>query len=55
MNGITEKMNRMIKEPIKTLFSTAKLPDSYWAETAQMIVYIKNRISIRSNISLYEY
>ena len=45
MNGLAERMNRMILEKAKCMCAHAGLPYSLWAEAASTAAYIYNRLS----------
>lgn len=42
--GIVERGNRTIIEGIRTLLHDSKLPDKFWAEAANTVVYTSNRM-----------
>ena len=42
-NGVSEQLNRTIKEGARTLLSDAKLPTRYWPQAVKFFVYVKNR------------
>lgn len=42
-NGVSERMNRTLKEKAKCMLFDAQLPKLYWAEAVHMAAYIVNR------------
>jgi len=47
-NGIAERTNRGILDPVHCMLKHSGLPNSFWAEAARVAVYIKNRATHRS-------
>ena len=43
-NGLAERMNQTILEKVRCLLSNASLPKQFWAEAANMLVYLINRL-----------
>jgi transposase InsO family protein len=43
-NGIAERYNRTINEKVRSMLSTACLPDELWAEAANYANYIRERV-----------
>jgi transposase InsO family protein len=43
-NGVAERTNRGILDPMRSMIKHAGLPKSYWAEAATVAVYLKNRL-----------
>ena len=43
LNGLAERMNRIIMERVRSMLSHAKIPKSYWVEAMSTIVYPINR------------
>jgi Reverse transcriptase (RNA-dependent DNA polymerase)/Retrotransposon gag protein/Integrase core domain/Chromo (CHRromatin Organisation MOdifier) domain/GAG-pre-integrase domain len=50
-NGVAERYNRTLLECIRAIMHSANIPKELWAEIADTAVYLRNRISTRSNIS----
>ena len=44
-NGVAERMNRTILEKVRYLLSNASLSKQFWAEAANMTIYLINRSS----------
>jgi transposase InsO family protein len=47
-NGVSERSNRTIVEPARSMLHAAGLPIELWAEASNTAVYIKNRVVSRS-------
>jgi len=47
-NGIAERTNRGILDPVRCMLKQSGLPTSFWAEAARVAVYIKNHATHRS-------
>ena len=43
-NGISERTNRAILDPVRSMLKHAGLPNAFWAEASSVAVYIKNRV-----------
>jgi transposase InsO family protein len=55
-NGVVERKNKIVQEMAKTMLNEAKLPNTFWREVVNTIVYILNRAKIRvkNNKTPYE-
>lgn len=47
-NGIAERKNRTLNDAVRTLLIASKLPDTFWAEAMNNVVYTQNRITRKS-------
>jgi hypothetical protein len=47
-NGTSERCNRTVMEPTRSMLKHAGMPNSFWADAAEVAVYIKNRIPTRA-------
>ena len=43
-NGVAERKNRTIMESVRSMLSSAKLPNTFWAEAVSTAIYIQNRL-----------
>ena len=46
-NGVSEKKNRSIMEMARCMLYQKQLPKKFWAEAANTVVFIQNRIPTR--------
>ena len=55
-NGVAERKNRTLMEPIRTLLSESGLPQSFWAEALSTVTYLQNRSPTKAvaNMTPYE-
>ena len=42
-NGVTERMNRILVESVRSMLIDAHLPHKFWAEALSTAVYLRNR------------
>jgi hypothetical protein len=47
-NGISERCNRTVMDPARSMLKHAGMPDSFWADAVEVAVYIKNRLPTRA-------
>jgi len=47
-NGISERCNRSVLDPARSMLKHAGMPNKLWAEAASTAVYIKNRLPSRA-------
>jgi transposase InsO family protein len=47
-NGTSERCNRTVMDPVRSMLKHAGMPNSFWADAAKVAVYIKNRLPTRA-------
>jgi len=47
-NGISERCNRTVLDPARSMLKHAAMPNKLWAEAVSSAVYIKNRLPSRA-------
>jgi hypothetical protein len=47
-NGISERCNRTVMDPARSMLKHAGMPNSFWADAVKVAVYIKNRVPTRA-------
>jgi hypothetical protein len=47
-NGISERCNRTVMDPARSMLKHAGMPNSFWADAVKVAVYIKNRLPTRA-------
>ena len=53
LNGLAERMNHIIMERVRSMFSHAKLSNSYWVKAMLTVVYLINRFpSVPLNVDV---
>ena len=46
-NGVAERLNRIIVEKAKAMFTDSRLPRNLWPEVVQTAAYLRNRTPVR--------
>ena len=46
-NGIVERKNSIVKEMARTMLDEPKVPNRYWKEAVQIVIYVLNRAQLR--------
>jgi transposase InsO family protein len=47
-NGTSERCNRTVMDPARSMLKHAGMPNSFWADAVKVAVYIKNRLPTRA-------
>jgi hypothetical protein len=47
-NGISERCNRTVRDPARSMLKHAGMPNSFWADAVKVAVYIKNCLPTRA-------
>jgi hypothetical protein len=47
-NGLSERCNRSVMDPARSMLKHAGMPNKFWAEAVSTAVYIKNRLPTRA-------
>jgi transposase InsO family protein len=47
-NGVSERCNRTVMDPARSMLKHAGMPNSFWADAVKVAVYLKNRLPTRA-------